>query len=98
MIQPISQICTACMGLGVVEGTQKIIRNPNNKLDIPIEEEFDRDSNVCYICGGDGHIPTGLFIYLPNIISKGRGLVSPSFLEELEELPEDLQRVIKSKI
>lgn len=86
MIKSVSKICTACYGLGEVEGIQKVTRNPNNKLDIPTEEEVPRDSNVCYVCDGKGYIPTGFFIYEDN----GR-----PFIDEMEEIDD---RILKEAI
>lgn len=63
MIKPINQICTACFGTGVVEGVKEEQRNPSNLLDNPGEIEVPRDEQPCYVCDGDGYIPSGLFIY-----------------------------------
>lgn len=89
MIKSIDKICTACYGLGEIEGIQKIPRNPQNKLDIPVEEEVPRDSNECYVCRGKGFIPTGFFIFE----DEGK-----TFTYELEELDEELKLAIKNRI
>jgi len=86
MIQSVSRICTACMGSGIVEGVQRVVRNPNNQLDVQETELVERDSQDCYICKGEGVVPSGHFIYIPE---EGH-----HFSEELMDLPNDVRSMI----
>ena len=84
----IYKICTACLGEGKVEDINpekmKVTITPSRLNEDPTEK---RDISTCYVCKGDGFIPTGFFMFDEDDLGK-------KFLEILADQPGDMVRTI----
>lgn len=78
-IIPVYRFCSACWGVGKVEHI------PHEQPD-PKDPNKDR-TDICYVCNGNGHIPTGEFVFEHDNTKR-------SFLDALKLLPEDIQKSI----
>jgi hypothetical protein len=90
MIHPVYKFCSACQGLGKVEGPTVMPRNRNNQLDKGSEEPIS-PIVPCYVCHGKKYIPTGFFTITPDDI------VIP-FDHQLNRLSTEDIKAIKTRI
>ena len=90
-MKPIYKLCTACLGEGKVENlTPENMKVTIKESGLHEEPTIKRIEEECYICHGDGYIPTGFFIFEECDIGK-------SILKLVNEQPKDVKKVIISR-
>ena len=83
MIEHVFKICGACVG----DGTIDVYPNPNSSTSapgLPVKQ-------TCELCDGKGVVPSGLILFRESALDNGK-----SFAQQLEELPENENRIVKS--
>ena len=87
-MKSIYKLCTACLGEGKVENlTPEDMKVTIKESGLHEESTVKRIEDECYVCHGDGYIPTGLFIFEECDISK-------PILELVNEQPGDVKKQI----
>lgn len=82
-IEPVNKLCTACWGIGEIEKIPHAEPKPDDR---------DKGKTMkCYICNGNGYIPTGEFIVLAAHITK------PTLIEAILSLPSSVYRAITKR-
>jgi hypothetical protein len=85
MIKPVFKLCTACMGLGRIEGM------PMERIHETNDTEPKRETQECYICEGKGYLRTGEFVFLEE------PTFTKPFVEILDNQPDWVKNAIYKK-